>query len=191
MVDESAEALAERAVTVVGAPMRWHKSWAIVMSWTAKISAASLGSPCWANSMLKNTAWSKTLDLDLIPVSLQQLIVHMTRKTGRTIPHRRVSIYHNCTTNAAASVKFRPSACGLPSAVCSPVLIHLAADRDLRDRMGVRLRCLVPVDSQFPIASRHKNRYMQPVPPKLPSGTGLYGRLHGIPHVPLLVGAEP
>ena len=83
MVDESAEALAERAVTVVGRA----DAVAQVVGNRDVLDREDLGRIARVTVLGKLNAEEhclvKDLDLDLIPVSLQQLIVHMTRKNGQ------------------------------------------------------------------------------------------------------------
>ena len=84
MVDESAEELAERAVTVVGRA----DSVAQVVGNREVLDREDLGRIARVTVLGKLNAEERRLvnelDLDLIPVSLQQLIVHMTRKNGQT-----------------------------------------------------------------------------------------------------------
>ncbi|GAA4107550.1 ABC transporter ATP-binding protein [Enteractinococcus coprophilus] len=84
MVDESAEELAERAVTVVGRA----DSVAQVVGAREVLDREDLGRIARVTVLGKLNATERCLvnelDLDLIPVSLQQLIVHLTRKNGQT-----------------------------------------------------------------------------------------------------------
>lgn len=83
MVDESAEALADRAVTLVG----HADSIAQVVGNRDVLDREDLGRIARVTVLGKLTPEERRLvndlDLDLIPVSLQQLIVHMTRKNGQ------------------------------------------------------------------------------------------------------------
>lgn len=83
MVDESAEALADRAVTLVGRA----DSIAQVVGNRDVLDREDLGRIARVTVLGKLTPEERRLvndlDLDLIPVSLQQLIVHMTRKNGQ------------------------------------------------------------------------------------------------------------
>lgn len=83
MVDESAEELADRAVTLVGRADAVNQ----VVGNREVLDREDLGRIARVTVLGKLNAEEyclvKELDLDLIPVSLQQLIVNMTRKNGQ------------------------------------------------------------------------------------------------------------
>ncbi|HEY4535230.1 MAG TPA: ABC transporter ATP-binding protein [Enteractinococcus sp.] len=84
LVDQSAEELADRAVTIVGRAEAVNQ----VIGNHEVLDREDLGRIARVTMLGKLNAEERCLvnelDLDLIPVSLQQLIVHMTRKNGLT-----------------------------------------------------------------------------------------------------------